>query len=522
MFRTPWRSASSRANSWNASYRLFRPSYLLMLGNTGIMDLRKMLHLGFLLAVFLSQSSVSEAVEPLNNYEPNLLQTTLPQQPPPPLTLPQNVIQIVESEIYNSTSEGQDRWIGASHRWTTIHGQPSEPPPSLPPPKGYTFEGDWKIVTSKIQRDSMGWEYIWRQNQPSMRQRLWLRTIVAIKPPPPVAISPEKKTGGQKKIIAFRPRQTIKSWISIVKDDWNFKGYGMSFYKSLLFLDSFGVSFRLPILSNFNWWERRPALPSLANSLTLYYPWTIIYGFSSSLDVDFVAWLLGRTVKIGFWTLSIVLWSIAQLLLAPLGAISRVTMDKVGVLRQPFPKPSRPVYSMTIQQRVGMSVSWRISQLRGYEFRVSYWYSFLPTILCLLEYIIQQQQKRRIHGHPRVRQSESSEDDIELSQLQKGLDSSWADWLRRKTASVGLEGGTPLPIPPYHFASAMFSINGLTFHRPKPRKSVSATGANVGNSPQSSSSNLVPVDDDNVNLLDTSSSSSSAAVQQKIATSAGS
>eukprot|EP00547_Thalassionema_nitzschioides_P013417 CAMPEP_0194264146 /NCGR_PEP_ID=MMETSP0158-20130606/47435_1 /TAXON_ID=33649 /ORGANISM="Thalassionema nitzschioides, Strain L26-B" /LENGTH=97 /DNA_ID=CAMNT_0039004375 /DNA_START=81 /DNA_END=371 /DNA_ORIENTATION=- len=95
------------------------------------------------------------------------------QQPPPPPTLPQSVIQIVESEIYDNASEGADTWIGASHRWTTLDGRPSEPPPSLLPPTGYIFEGAWKIVTSKIQRDSMGWEYIWRQNKPSMRQRVW-------------------------------------------------------------------------------------------------------------------------------------------------------------------------------------------------------------------------------------------------------------------------------------------------------------------------------------------------------------
>ena len=54
-----------------------------------------------------------------------------------------------------------------------------------------------------------------------------------------------------------------------------------------------------------------------------------------------------------------------------------------------FPLPtipiSLPVFSLTILQRLGMSIQWRASTESGREFRVSYYYEHIPTILHLTE-----------------------------------------------------------------------------------------------------------------------------------------
>jgi hypothetical protein len=329
-------------------------------------------------------------------------------------TQPQDVLQLVETEIYE-----EKKWIGAKSRWSDWRGKATEPPPTISPPSGYQFEGDWKIVTS-TNRDSLGWEYVWSgQNQPAMRRRLWLRTIVVIPIQPPTSLA------------------------ASLKERWNFKGFGMAFYKSLIFFKSFGMALQLPILYNLDWWERHPGLPSLSTSVACYFPFMAVSLISGSMNVDFVSWLLGRSFRYALYGVSVVLLAICRLMFLPVALLLYPVRNEI--ILPDFPLPTipntPPVYSLTVQQRLGMSISWRVSTERGYEFRVSYWYVYLPTVMYLYEMFSRNKQP------------------------QSGT--KLTNWLRRKITSFGLSTGGPIPSKPHYFCTACLQMSGFYFRRPK-------------------------------------------------------
>lgn len=327
---------------------------------------------------------------------------------------PQDVLQIVETEIYE-----EKKWVGAKSRWSDWRGKESEPPPTINAPVGYQFEGDWKIVTS-TNRDSLGWEYVWTgEHQPAMRRRLWLRTIVVIPIQPPTSL------------------------IESLKEHWNFKGFGMSFYKSLQFFRSFGMALHLPILYNLDWWERHPGLPSLSTSVSCYFPFMAVSLISGSLNVDFVSWVLGRSFRYALYGICVILLAICRLIFLPVALL--LFPVRKQIILPDFPLPTvpntPPVYSLTVQQRLGMSISWRVSTERGYEFRISYWYMYLPTVMHLYE----------MFSRSKVPQSGTK----------------LTNWLRRKVAAFGLSTGRPTPAKPHYFCTAMLTMSGFYFRKPK-------------------------------------------------------
>ena len=341
---------------------------------------------------------------------------SVPQQAQPQ---PQNVVQIVESEEYDGK-----HWLGHKSRWSDADGKECDPPPTTIAPDGFQFEGDWKIVTS-ANRDSLGWEYIWALSQPAMRRRLWLRTIVVIPKQPPTSI------------------------VATLRDQWNFKGFGMSFYKSLTFAKSFGMAFRLPIASNIEWWERNPALPSFSTAVAAYFPWAAIYQISGSVNVDFLAWVLGRSFRYTLYGASVLLLAICQMLFLPLAVLLYPARRQLILPTFPLPMipTAPPIFSLTISQRLGMSVNWRLTWESGFEFRVTYYYECMPTVLYLTELI------RRYHNNNKNVAEEFS-------------DTKLTTWLRRKAAALGLSCGAPLPVPPHYFCTAALSMSGFYFRSP--------------------------------------------------------
>ena len=61
------------------------------------------------------------------------------------------------------------------------------------------------------------------------------------------------------------------------------KGFGLSFEKSVLQLNSFGAGLRIPVSSNFPEWDRNAAIPKCSTTLGLLYP----YGCKFSVSVSY-------------------------------------------------------------------------------------------------------------------------------------------------------------------------------------------------------------------------------------------
>jgi hypothetical protein len=361
------------------------------------------LYLILLLASVLTTQGADSSSSSTSALVSSRSKVSIPQQPQP-----QNVVQIIESEVYDGKT-----WLGHKSRWSDVNGEESEPPPTACAPTGSHFEGDWKIVTSS-NRDSLGWEYIWALNQPAMRRRLWLRTIVSIPKQPPTSLG------------------------AILREQWNFKGFAMSFYKSLTYAKSFGMAFRLPIFSNIDWWERHPALPSFSTAVAGYFPWAAVYQISGSLNVDFLAWLMGRSFRYALYGISVVLLAICQFLFLPLAVLLYPARRQLVLPTFPLPTIPKapPIFSLTISQRLGMSLNWRLSLQSGYEFRVTYYYECMPTVLYLTELF---------HRNKQI------------------TDTQMTNWLRRKAAACGLSCGAPLPVPPHYFCTAALSVSGFYF-----------------------------------------------------------
>ena len=83
---------------------------------------------------------------------------------------------------------------------------------------------------------------------------------------------------------ASTPKTTQRksSFLKVLKV-FAWKGFGLSFEKSVIQWNAFGAGIRVPVSSNFPEWDRNSALPKLSTTFGLNYP----YGCKMSLSVSF-------------------------------------------------------------------------------------------------------------------------------------------------------------------------------------------------------------------------------------------
>jgi hypothetical protein len=399
-------------------------------------------------------------------------------------------IQIVETEYWNGRV-----WVGAPHRWTTPLGAACASPADM-------GSQGWKIVLGGA-RDDYGWNYYYTDplNVPK-RLRIWLR----------VQIQAQAQAQGRTVAVGTPPRPSI---LQNMRDDWNFKGFGLSFYKSLIWLHSCGFSFRIPLTSNFGIFDRHPEWPKLSMSLSFYYPFTASLSLSCSVNLEYVRYVaLQACIAFRHVIAMMLLWFARGLVLAGSTLAFPITQHWYEVrqphlllpdLQQTQTLTPKPTFSSTLQERVGVSYSWRYSASRGYYTRRSVSHLYLPTILSLLELIDACQQKGQTLWHKyrnRYRyyrdyyqtrsrnywpgfvpfavknrqqlQQPIAFDDLNYHNNNKfrplslfehiSRDTGWADWLlQRKTGSLGVSSSYPSSDKPYFSCSAALSLSGFDF-----------------------------------------------------------
>jgi len=311
---------------------------------------------------------------------------------------------------------------------------------------------------------------------------------------------------------------TQSAWKN-VKDDWNFKGFGFSFYKSLIFKSSVGASFRIPLSVNWDVFERHPEWPRFTSSISFYHsmPWNPTIGFflSCSVNVEWCKYVFMQWLIIIRHAIAVSMLILARGFLVAGSALAYpVTRqllhqtqdewpiwDSLPSLRQSLREQPR-LFSTTLQERVGVSWGWRISRIRGYEYRQSIWHLYLPTLLSLLEYLDMfcaqcirflpksqdDEETSLFYANPVLRRwrdqlsnkpldddtatanSSSSSSKMKnkdrkvLSLVEQAQESKWADWLvQRKTGSLGISTGYPIPDKPHFSFSAVLSLSGFYF-----------------------------------------------------------
>jgi hypothetical protein len=365
------------------------------------------------------------------------------------------VLQITETELWDGA-----KWKSGDSRWTMNRssdskigravglkdGKPCVSPAKQEAPEGWQFDRDWKIVTGGASRDSYGWEYTVAQPFPA-RQRVWLRNLV-----------PDDDSGPKKETFKIRRKASSKSlekqdkrrrsrklprFMQAVADDFNFKGFGMSFYKSLVFAESFGMAFRLPLTFNFGRWETNPGLPSVSSTIGLFFPGTASLSINTSVRLEFLKWISSRIVEITVYLLVATFWTFWRGMVLALSAsvypFTRRLYQPPIPLASPWARPSTPNYSRTIEERLGCSVSWRLSRTRGYEFRVMYWHYYAPTLASFW---------------PVVKG---------LASFLEGKKATMPDWWARRSAAAGLSTSWPIPDDPHVTSSLAMSLSGFYF-----------------------------------------------------------
>jgi hypothetical protein len=390
------------------------------------------------------------------------------------------MIQIIESEIWDAQTE---IWKGDEqqqkyyhHRWTNEQGQISPSPSEIQAPKGWEFVGDWKIVMSS--GDSMGWEYQFQYLQPPKRRRIWLRSLQRV----------TTKTTTTTTTTSSQLSRNTRKTLQRIKDDWNFKGYGLSVYKSVIDLESFGIGFRVPFSVNFDFFDRHPEFPSITTSVGLFFPWTVVGYLSASVHVEWIKWVmksaLGLVPRLFLWMLFKlvvpIVYMITSFILFP---IKHTLPSLPTKIPEGFWTIDKPQYNPEISERIGCSVSYRWSTKRGYEWRISYSHSYLPTFLVYQNFLSDTKRKLQAFQstmstvtRPRrkrkeesakispslISSSDSSSSSTKTTNISTENNNSNA-WWQKHFARFGITTGYPVPSPPYFSCSALLSLSGLYF-----------------------------------------------------------
>jgi len=226
-------------------------------------------------------------------------------------------------------------------------------PEDLQPPPGFSWDGNWKIDVSKSK-------YGWFGTAGGIERRKWIRMVkLAQKVSGPTSKLVKRGTSaeleGGEEVVVKDDKKQVTNLIKNVLEDWNFKGYSLSIYKSFLYPLAFGLSLRLPLSQNFLSYFARPYLPSLTSSLGLYYPWSIGVFLSFSVPINLYLQYLRQFIFM-------------------------VALRK---------KRERVVLNADVVKRVGFSVSYRFSTRYGFRFLVAPWVLYMPTLVHLLNMVTQ-------------------------------------------------------------------------------------------------------------------------------------
>jgi len=364
------------------------------------------------------------------------------------------ILEIYEKENYDAELS---TWYGDENRWTTSSGSASDPPTSLHPPPQFKFASNWKIdVTGKGKKDKDGWEYFLG----GKRRRRWLRNLTPITDISSKSIDSKlitndrinedrelslelNRSPGAHQLIPQRIINIIpKSILTPLVNNFNFKGFGVSILKSVIFPTSFGGILSLPLTSNFNFFETRPHIPRLSTSAGFFGSndnFTVVSFLSLSMSMEVVRFCLLKIVKF-FYLIYWLIWK--NMIMGSIHFLSSIFLllsssspskekekntKKHATISSILSCPSIQ-HSFNYQERISCSFSWRVSIQRGYEFRISYSYLYLPT----LDYLF-------------------------LRNRNGGL----SNWFKEKTGSVGLSTSYPMPDFPNFSCTSKLECSGF-------------------------------------------------------------
>jgi hypothetical protein len=336
---------------------------------------------------------------------------------------------------YARTSEGAKSWtietqawkLWTSQRWSDDFNQKSLSPFLIVPAR---HSGQvYNILMPKTASEE--WEFYYARKETGVADPSTAVSGRTLRTGMESKLDQTKKHAKMSNIL----RKSLRRFV----DDYNFKGYGISIYKSFIYPKSAGLAFRVPIFGNWNWWDSIPALPSINSMVRIDYPLKLSFCLTFSIHIEAVKWAFLRVlaqlrdaiyrifyefVRSQYLLVSILLYPFhGKWLEPPLSPPSQTMVPK-------------PLYKADIQERLGMTAWWSWSLARGFYRRVSYWHMYLPTLR-----VYQELLRGTINVHP---------------------------WLEKHAACFGLDTACPNPIPPHVFFTGVLSLSGLFLQKSKP------------------------------------------------------
>ncbi|KAL3787427.1 hypothetical protein HJC23_001824 [Cyclotella cryptica] len=151
-------------------------------------------------------------------------------------------------------------------------------------------------------KDGFGWEYyVGRYDGLGRRRRRWVRSLrrVAGVSGRRSGLAGEDRIGERRNatdttsVSSIEEKKMSPTLLRAIIDQYNFKGFGWSLYKSLIWKKSFGASLRIPLSTNFAFFDRYAAIPFLSSSTYFGYPWVIATFLNASVPLEAIEWVIG-------------------------------------------------------------------------------------------------------------------------------------------------------------------------------------------------------------------------------------
>lgn len=143
-------------------------------------------------------------------------------------------------------------------------------------------------------KDGFGWEYyVGKYDGLGRRRRRWVRSLTRV----------ARSVGDGRTAFVVNATKTASSsneqkkisptLLRAIIDQYNFKGFGWSLNKSLIWRKSFGATLRIPLSTNFAFFDRYAAIPFISSSTYFGYPWVIATFLNASLPLEAIEWVIG-------------------------------------------------------------------------------------------------------------------------------------------------------------------------------------------------------------------------------------
>ncbi len=156
----------------------------------------------------------------------------------------------------------------------------------------------------------------------------------------------------------------------------------------------------------------------------------------------------------------------------------------------PFHRTTTIEYSSIIQERLGVSLSWRLSRVRGYEYRCNFFFSCMPTRIFWGQ--VEEERRRQVDrvrravdfrgsrdspttssakqaGTTEVKQVDEDANagrlDVQSSRSKSQASSSsmLSSFLSEHFSAVGINTGWPLPMEPYFALNLVLTLSGFYY-----------------------------------------------------------